>query len=196
MSNLCGNIANGIAFDCNKVVLGGVEQDWVLLNHDDIDRDASVTDRTGTTHKITHLQLKSGMTGYLIKGIPAKKNMGWTSSLNQNDDDPDDFTHGVNMRVYELTEEVMAWLNSLGKGANVVAVFKNRDLGINGKDKYTVVGYDMGLKISEMNLSSIDNKASTPIVLTSRYDNEPSLPLKYFDTDLATSDTAFEALFA
>ena len=191
----CGDIVSNIAFDCNDKSVLGTVQNFILLNYDDIDRARSTVDRTASTHKVTSLKLKDGKTGYLIQGSPAKKHQGWNSKININDDELDDYTHGINMRVYGMTESTLAWLNNVGKGANLVAVFENKAVGALGVDKYTVVGWDAGLKISEMNLGSIENQSSTPIVLNSRYDMEGHVPMKYLDTDVATSDTAFQALF-
>ncbi len=196
MPSICGNIVNGHIYDCNKTITGGAEQEAVLMNRADIDKVNSVIDRTDTTHKVTHLQLYAGKTGYLIGGAIDKKHIGGVAKFNRNDDGRNDYEHGFNFKVYDLSEETLSFLKQLGKGADLVVVMKMKDTGVDGNTKYSIYGYDSGLKLSELNLSTLEGKGTTPIILKSVDDMEPHLPMIYFDTDQATSDTQFDAKFS
>lgn len=203
MAGICGKIINGQLYNCDIAVVGGLEQEVVLINRADIDLINTVVDRTTgianpCTHKVTHLQLKSGATGYLVTGLSDKKHIGATAKFNRNEDSRNDYEHGLNFKVYDLEETTMCFLKSLGAGADLVAVVKTKDLRTTslGQTQYKIYGFDAGLKLTELNLTTLEGKGATPVVLASADDFEPHLPMLLIDTDLPTTETAFNNLFA
>ena len=189
----CGKILGDILKDCNDVLKGGIEQGIVLINRSDIDYANSVVDSdiTAGTHKITTLQLKTGTTGYLIEGIGGKQIFTAGYTANVADDQPDDFTHSVSLRLFNCSEASASFMNNLAAGADLAAVVRHK----NGC--YSVYGWDAGLKISEATLNSNENKGAAVFTLSSSStDTEPKVPYIYFDTDDATSESNFVLKFA
>ncbi len=60
-----GNLTADIVFDCANAPIGGIEQNVVLINKEDIDYTNTTTDATNRI-MVSNLQLKAGKTGYLL----------------------------------------------------------------------------------------------------------------------------------
>lgn len=198
---ICGKIFSEQSFDCDSKPTGGIEQTIILINREDINLSTTVLDRTLTdssgTHKITTLELASGTTGYEFTSIRSKRLFSAGANININDDGPNDWTHTLNTRVFNLCEESLVFLKGLGEGAEVVAVVQTNDKGTNSACAFQVYGFDKGLKLLEATYNSNENKGTVPVVLASQEpDLEPYPPMLYLDTDYATSLAAFENKFA
>lgn len=189
----CGKILSDLMYDCSKPPITGIEQRIVLINRADIDKTATTIDSDNTTgkHVITNLALNTGATGYLITGINSKQifTSGW--NINVAEDQPDDFTHMVTIRLFNCDEASASFVNNLASGADLVAVVLKKNGCIE------VYGYNSGLKISEGTNNSNENKGTSVITLSSLgVDTEPKVPYLYLDTDEATSLDKFNAKFS
>jgi len=197
----CGNIFANLSISCTDKPTGGLEQQIVLINRADIDLTASVVDSTlsssAGTHKVTSLVCKAGKTGYEISSYNDKRLLLAAFNLNRNEDGPNDYTHSINIRAFDLSEETLVFLKGLGEGAEVVAVIQYNDKGALSANAFGVYGFSKGLKVGEMAYNSNENKGMTMITLASQEpDLEPFPPMLYFDTDYATGLAAFENKFA
>ena len=193
---ICGKIFSEQSFDCDLKPTGGLDQTIILINKDDIDLTSSVVDRTLTdtagTHKVTTLQLQSGKTGFEFTSIRSKRLFSAGASININDDSPNDWTHTINTRVFNLCEESLVFLKALGEGAELVAIVQSNDKGLANACAFQVYGWDKGLKLTEATFDSNENKGTIPLVLSSQEpDLEPYPPMLYLDTDYATTLAAF-----
>ncbi len=189
----CGKIISDFLVGCADVIKGGIEQSIVLINRTDIDKSASVVDTDVLTgkHTITSLVLNTGTTGYVIEGIGNKQIFSAGYTLNNADDQPNDFTHTLALRLFNCTEASAALVNSLALGADLVAVVKNKS------GCFEILGYDGGLKVSEASKNSAENKGSVVFTLSSSAnDTEPYVPYQYLDTDTATTQAAYDNKFA
>jgi len=189
----CGKILADILFDCNTPPKGGIEQTIVLINREDINKAGSTIDSDVATgkHTITSLALNTGATGYNITGLPGKQIFTTSVTPNVAEDQPDDFTHAVNIRLFNCNETSASLMNNLAVGADLVAVVRNKSGCIE------VFGWDAGLKLSEGSRNSNENRGSWLVTLSSTgTDTEPKTPYIFFNTDEATSIARFEAKFA
>lgn len=192
---ICETIVQGHSIDCLSTVTGGVAQRFILVNYNDIDRSATVVDRTATSHKVTHFQLKSGKTGYAFVGEDVKKHIGFSATLNVNEDTRNDWTHGANVKIYDMTELSLVFLRTLGLGTKIVAIVENNDIGASGVEKFSIYGFDRGLSASEINITTLEGKGTTPVVFASQTVLEPHPQLVYYQTDIATTQAAYDSLF-
>ncbi len=191
---ICGKVLSDQLIDCNSVIIKGIEQAIILINRCDID--TYTLDVTDTTHKATAINLKSGSTGYLIQGINGKSLFYGSHSINANDDAPDDFVHTVGLRSYNLTEENLIFIRSLGRGADVVAITLDKTVSTD-EDKYKVYGLENGLKVGEYAQQTNENRGASIYTLTSRDpDFETYPPLVWLESDVATTDTKYAAKLA
>ena len=194
----CGKIFADNIFDCDKKPVSGLRQRVILINFDDFKAanptfDVTLSNTAGT-HKITSLTLPTGVQGYSIEGIAAKQII--TSGYTFNEQElVDDWTHTVNISLWNQCEDALVFLKGLGEGALVVAIVEYKVAAGNGDCKYHVYGPNKGLKLRTAEFVSTDNNGTVPLSLGSPDgDNEPYPPMLYFNTDEATTDAEVEAL--
>lgn len=183
-------IANDVLFDCVNAPASGIETRVVLINREDIDRTASTVDVNGNQD----IELVTGTTGYILEGV--KQINSYNATVNVADDQLNKVTHAFVGRVYNITKETRAFINSLINGANLVAVIEKKAKGASSVSAYQILGWDCGLTITEGVENSAENDgafvftlASSPLAL------EPRMPLTYLDTDYATSKAKFDNAF-
>ncbi len=190
-TQVCGKIAADQLRDCNSIIIKGIEQSILLINRCDI---LSYTvDKTSTTHKATSIVLNTAALGYLIQGVSGKTLFTAGHSKNENDDAPDDVTHFVNLRGWNLTESNLAYVRELIKGADLVAITLDKadPLDVN---KYKVYGLENGLKLGDYAQNTGENRGAFIYTLTSKDpDFETDPPLVWLETDVATTDAKYAA---
>jgi len=183
-------IASDILFDCSNPPATGIETRVVLINREDIDRVASTVDVNGNQDIV----LATGTTGYILEGV--KQINSYNATVNVADDQLNKVTHAFIGRIYNITKETRAFVNSLINGANLVAVVEKKAKGVDDVCAYQILGWDTGLTLTEGAENSAENDgafvftlASSPLAL------EPRMPLTYLDTDYATSKVKFDNAF-
>ena len=188
-TKICGKVLTDQLRDCNSTIVKGIEQSILLINRCDIQTYA--VDKTDTTHKATSIVLETAAEGYLIQGIDGKSLFTASHSLNSNDDAPDDWTHALNMRGWNLTEENLIYIRSLGRGADVVAITLDKTASTD-EDKYKVYGLENGLKITEYAQNTGENRGAFIYTLASKDpDFETDPPLVWIEADVATTDAKY-----
>ena len=188
-NDICGKVLADQLIDCNSSIIKGIEQAVILINRCDIE--TYTVDKTDTTHKATLITTKAASTGYLIQGINGKSLFYGAHSINSNDDAPDDFTHTIGLRGYNLTEENLIYIRSLGRGADVVAITLDKTASTD-EDKYKVYGLENGLRVGEYAQQTNENRGSFIYTLTSKDpDFETDPPLVWLETDVATTDAKY-----
>lgn len=183
MATCIGRIYQDIGFDCDNKKTGGVTQSILLVNRQDIESKTTDIDAATGKHSLTNVTLKTGTTGYLITSIDSKKQIfDVDATFNYVEDAPNDWTHSVGLRTWNLTEADMTYINSLGDGVDIVAFAKD-------SDGWKVYGIHSGLTMTEGKLNSKENKGNFVFRLASSgTDLEPYAPLVYLDTDEATTE--------
>jgi hypothetical protein len=183
-------IASSVLFDCTNPPSQGIETRIVLINRDDIDRAASVAALDGTQD----IELLADTTGYVLEGI--KQINSYNATVNVADDQLNKVTHAFVGRVYNISTETRAFINSLISGANLVAVVEKKAKGTLNKYAYQILGWDTGLELSEGVENSAENDGAFVFTLSSSpLALEPRMPLTFFDTDYATSKAKFDNAF-
>ena len=114
-----GNLTADILFDCSNAPVGGIEQNVVLINKDDIDFANTTIDATNRI-LLTNLQLKAGKTGYLLTGVKQSSGKAW--ELVKKENAPDKFKHTFSGVIFNPSAANKQQADSLSKGAKYVVV--------------------------------------------------------------------------
>lgn len=182
------NISKDLLVDCNASQ--GIEVNVVIGNSADIDRTA-----TTVTGKVVNLQLKTGTTAYKLEGI--KQLNSYSSTVEVNDASLNKHTHSFSGRIFDLSADDRAQIDALASGANLFAVVEKKYKGTDNESAFVILGLQNGLELTEGVENSAENDgvftftlASNPLAL------EPKSPSIFFDTDYATSKTAFDNAFS
>ena len=196
--NLCADLLSAdITPSCDNPIVNGVEAVGVIINRADIDL-ANVVYNGTRKNVIESLPLKAGKKGYAIS-IPSNTPFAGTNTTMAEGVNTNKFTSNTGFVVLnndpDVTDKI---INGLANGTFVV-VIQNK---YNNKDKVTtpsdsvhqIYGLEKGLRASalENDKYSADTDGGWNVVLTEKEHPTPAFWL--YDTDLATTTAAFEAL--
>ena len=187
----CAKIAAGLtASECGKMATAGTGTKVVLMNYDDIDK-ASSTVSSGVC---TSLVLAADKLAYLFESIDKATTGEATFAKGTY---IDSYDHAVTLRIFIKDQTSKNFINSL-TNARVVAIVENRATGASGNTKYEVYGWDSGLKLSENAFTTdfADNVVFTAKLASDDNSKEGQLPLSYFISNLAGTETALAGLYA
>lgn len=188
-----GILTADILFDCANAPIGGIEQNVVLINKDDIDTTATTTDASNRV-LVTNLQLKPGKTGYLLSGVKQSNGKAW--ELVKKENAPDKFKHTFSGVVFNPSAENKLQVDSLSKGAKYVAVVEQVWKGAGSEDAFEVLGLSSGLELMTMTNSSKENDNMIMFELSSADGfEEVTMPKTLLDGTYAATKTAFTNKF-
>ena len=185
----CAKIAAGLtAADCGKMATSGTGTKVVLMNYDDIDKAQS----TVSAGVCTSLVLNENKQAYLFDSIDKATTGEATFAKGTY---IDSYDHAVTLRIFVKDQTSKNFINSL-TNARVVAIVENRATGTSGNTKYEVYGWDSGLKLSENAFTTdfADNVVFTAKLASDENSKEGQLPLSYFASTLAATETALAGL--
>lgn len=187
----CSKIKTGfINQGCGKPSIAGTTARVILISYSDIDKAKSdVTDNV-----ISSLILKAGATGYEVDSLPNATvgsdtiNAGTYLKTHQ---------HNVVVRIFKKSEAAKKFVNGL-TNARVIAIVENNDTGDNGDTKYEVYGWDSGLELTEITVTTemTDGVAYQVTLANGTIAQEGSLPMSLFNTDEKTTDLMVDGLLA
>lgn len=190
MSGLdCSKIKTGFTNQvCGKPAIAGTTARVILLSYSDVDKSKSVV----TDNVISSLILKAGATGYEVDSLPNATvgsdtiNAGTYLKTHQ---------HNVVVRIFKKSEAAKKFVNGL-TNARVIAIVENNDTGDNGDTKYEVYGWDSGLELTEITVTTemTDGVAYQVTLANGTIAQEGSLPMSLFNTDEETTDLMVEGL--
>lgn len=201
----CGKLSMGVVgVDCDNPLIMGVEPNAIIINHSDIDIEAS----TIANGIITTLKLKmesDGKTnrhGYLAQTLNdgISTNVAFAKGTYYSGWDQN-FT----LRLFDNTPKVKRFIDQLAK-SKVAIIVKNKHVKyatpadteeVKGQTVYEIYGFYTGLELNEATRDSTDADTKGGYVLTCGCDEnskEPMLPLTIFRTDLATTETMVNGL--
>lgn len=192
MSGLdCSKIKTGFINQvCGKPSIAGTTARVILISYSDIDKAKSVV----TDNVISSLILKAGATGYEVDSLPNATvgsdtiNAGTYLKTHQ---------HNVVVRIFKKSEAAKKFVNGL-TNARVIAIVENNDTGDNGDTKYEVYGWDSGLELTEITVTTemTDGVAYQVTLANGTIAQEGSLPMSLFNTDEKTTDLMVDGLLA
>lgn len=187
----CSKIKTGFTNQvCDKPAIAGTTARVILLSYSDVDKSKSVV----TDNVISSLILKAGATGYEVDSLPNATvgsdtiNAGTYLKTHQ---------HNVVVRIFKKSEAAKKFVNGL-TNARVIAIVENNDTGDNGDTKYEVYGWDSGLELTEITVTTemTDGVAYQVTLANGTIAQEGSLPMSLFNTDEKTTDLMVEGLLA
>lgn len=187
----CSKIKTGFINQvCGKPSIAGTTARVILISYSDIDKAKSVV----TDNVISSLILKAGATGYEVDSLPNATvgsdtiNAGTYLKTHQ---------HNVVVRIFKKSEAAKKFVNGL-TNARVIAIVENNDTGDNGDTKYEVYGWDSGLELTEIAVTTemTDGVAYQVTLANGTIAQEGSLPMSLFNTDEATTDLMVDGLLA
>lgn len=185
----CSKIKTGFTNQvCGKPAIAGTTARVILLSYSDVDKSKSVV----TDNVISSLLLKTSATGYEVDSLPNATvgsdtiNAGTYLKTHQ---------HNVVVRIFKKSEAAKKFVNGL-TNARVIAIVENNDTGVNGDTKYEVYGWDSGLELTEITVTTemTDGVAYQVTLANGTIAQEGSLPMSLFDTDEKTTDLMVEGL--
>lgn len=187
----CSKIKTGFINQvCGKPAIAGTTARVILLSYSDVDKSKSVV----IDNVISSLILKAGATGYEVDSLPNATvgsdtiNAGTYLKTHQ---------HNVVVRIFKKSEAAKKFVNGL-TNARVIAIVENNDTGDNGDTKYEVYGWDSGLELTEITVTTemTDGVAYQVTLANGTIAQEGSLPMSLFNTDEKTTDLMVDGLLA
>lgn len=187
----CSKIKTGFTNQvCGKPAIAGTAARVILISYSDVDKSKSVVN----DNVISSLILKAGATGYEVDSLPNATvgsdtiNAGTYLKTHQ---------HNVVVRIFKKSEAAKKFVNGL-TNARVIAIVENNDTGDNGDTKYEVYGWDSGLELTEITVTTemTDGVAYQVTLTNGTIAQEGSLPMSLFNTDGKTTDLMVEGLLA
>lgn len=187
----CSKIKTGFTNQvCGKPAIAGTTARVILLSYSDVDKSKSVV----TDNVISSLILKAGATGYEVDSLPNATvgsdtiNAGTYLKTHQ---------HNVVVRIFKKSEAAKKFVNGL-TNARVIAIVENNDTGDNGDTKYEVYGWDSGLELTEITVTTemTDGVAYQVTLANGTIAQEGSLPMSLFNTDEKTTDLMVDGLLS
>lgn len=185
----CSKIKTGFTNQvCGKPAIAGTTARVILISYSDVDKSKSVV----TDNVISSLILKASATGYEVDSLPNATvgsdtiNAGTYLKTHQ---------HNVVVRIFKKSEAAKKFVNGL-TNARVIAIVENNDTGDNGDTKYEVYGWDSGLELTEITVTTemTDGVAYQVTLANSTIAQEGSLPMSLFNTDEKTTDLMVNGL--
>lgn len=187
----CSKIKTGFINQvCGKPAIAGTTARVILISYSDADKSKSVV----SDNVISSLILKAGATGYEVDSLPNATvgsdtiNAGTYLKTHQ---------HNVVVRIFKKSEAAKKFVNGL-TNARVIAIVENNDTGDNGDTKYEVYGWDSGLELTEITVTTemTDGVAYQVTLANGTIAQEGSLPMSLFNTDEKTTDLMVDGLLA
>lgn len=187
----CSKIKTGFINQvCGKPAIAGTTARVILISYSDVDKSKSVV----SDNVISSLILKAGATGYEVDSLPNATvgsdtiNAGTYLKTHQ---------HNVVVRIFKKSEAAKKFVNGL-TNARVIAIVENNDIGDNGDTKYEVYGWDSGLELTEITVTTemTDGVAYQVTLANGTIAQEGSLPMSLFNTDEKTTDLMVDGLLA
>jgi hypothetical protein len=185
-------ISKAISVDCENQSVAGLEPNGLIINRDDIDFSAT-TFNAQNPNIIETLVLKSGKKAYDIIQQGATPFTGVASNLNVGTY-RNTWTHDVPIAVLGNDPDIAANIIDKLSNGTFVVILRNVQKGTTGNAEYQVYGYAQGLRASEGVNEKYSEDTDGGWLITLQEQRAPKSAMFFFDTDAATTATAYEAL--
>lgn len=192
MAKLCESIiAKAIDWNCDDLVVKGLESDGIIINRADVDFANCVISSTNP-NVIETLVLKTGKTGFLVNQLGNTPFTGTQSTLEVGTY-RNTWTHQIPIVVLNNGPEVARdIIDGLSNGTFVV-ILRNKHKG-SGDAEYQVYGYTQGLVASEGTNDKYSDDTDGGWIITLQETGARMSAMFLWDTDAATTAAAYEAL--
>jgi len=196
--NLCSDLlSKDITPSCDNPIINGVEATGVIVNREDIDF-ANVVYNGTRKNVVESLPLKVGKKGYAIS-IPSNSPFAGTNTVLATGTNSNKFNSNVGFVVLNNDPDVSSKIiDGLANGTFVVVLqnkYNNKDKATTPSDSvHQIYGMERGLKATQIENDkySADTDGGYSVVLTE--ENHPTAAIWLYDTSLAVTTAAFEAL--
>ena len=185
-------ISKAISVDCENQSVAGLEPNGLIINRDDIDFSAT-TFNAQNPNIIETLVLKKKKKGYDIIQQGATPFTGVASNLNVGTY-RNTWTHDVPIAVLGNDPDIAANIIDKLSNGTFVVILRNVQKGTTGNAEYQVYGYAQGLRASEGVNEKYSEDTDGGWLITLQEQRAPKSAMFFFDTDAATTATAYEAL--
>ena len=185
-------ISKAISVDCENQSVAGLEPNGLIINRDDIDFSATTFDAQNP-NIIKTLVLKSGKKAYDIIQQGATPFTGVASNLNVGTY-RNTWTHDVPIAILGNDPDIAANIIDKLSNGTFVTILRNVQKGTTGNAEYQVYGYAQGLRASEGVNEKYSEDTDGGWLITLQEQRAPKSAMFFFDTDAATTATAYEAL--
>lgn len=194
----CRKIAAGIVHNCENKLVGGLHDEAMLINHEDIDFENSEFD-TENPMVIKNIVLKS------ISPTPSGyKVQGWNFSHEHQTElvrqrFQNGWQHMFLFRIFDNDPKTKEFIHNIEMARFVVVIknrYYNRLADDPGSTVFEVLGWKFGLRLETALRDPQDEELKGAWVLTAQNDGsnpEPDAPYTFWDTDYATTAAKFEA---
>lgn len=188
LSPACGLITAGVAVDCANLPTKGTNSTLYLANKSEI-ASYTLTTATNVVSVITMASTKLFLAFDGMKtSLKPKSTMRKLAFTNVHD-------HEISAALFKVDAPTFTQLQLMEK-SQLVAIVINNETGTAGEAKYKIYGLEAGLFMENLVYDPYDaDGAQIKFTLKSDPETpETRMPLAYYNTDLATTDTAFEVL--
>lgn len=187
-------ISADIAIDCDNLAIGGVEDDVVIIPHDEVDKTASTVNVTNRMI-LDAFAAVSGKTGFLLEGV--KQAQGFLAEFVPSAETFDKWRHTYDGVIGTPSAVNRLQASKLSKGTPYMVVIRRRYKGAAKADEFIVLGWDAGMYITAMTENSRESDGMIKFTFSSKDDSlEYDMFRTLLDTDNATTLTAFNNKFA
>jgi hypothetical protein len=197
----CNQIVACILKNCENLV-PGIKDKAYFINYDHIDKDASTFDANNAL-LLTSLALKTVSPpgyAYCVEGYNFSNEHKVTMVKKTYQKT---WEHGFVFRIFDNTPEDKLWIENLKDSRFVVIIENNYNkldaTNGNGRTVFEVLGWDFGLELNAAERDANSDEMLGGWLLTAGSSDkmkESSLPLTFFDTDIATTRADIDALLA
>ena len=190
MADCTQKLTADLLIDCDNLPVGGLEVNAWIFNKTDIDRSAVTFDASNKI-SMTNFQLLSAKVGFKLEGI--KQSNAKNYALVPKENLPDKWLHQFNGIIFNPTAANKLQLNSLSEGGRYVVVVEQLWKGSADASAFEVLGYNVGLKLTESVNNSVENDNGITLVLASEANyEETNVPYTLLDIDYATTKAAYD----
>ena len=197
----CNQIVACILKNCENLV-PVVKDKAYFINYECVDKDASTFDADNAL-LLTSLALKSASPpcyAYCVEGYNFSNEHKVTMVKKTYQKT---WEHGFIFRIFDNTPEDKLWIENLKDSRFLVIIENNYSkadatLG-NGRTVFEVLGWDFGLELNAAERDANSDEMLGGWLLTAGSSDkmkESSIPLTFFDTDIATTRADIDALLA
>lgn len=182
-----GAISANIAPDCDNPRIVGYESVALIFNRDDIDW-ANITYSSSNPRIIEDIAVKTGKKPFVVEN-PRLNPASFNGTSSEYAADTDRFDKNVQFYFDGIGGENSADVIEPLKSGSYLMILQRKDH--RGDGSFPVVGLQSGLVAS-----ALVQDEETGYWLVTMSTSEPSAECSFFDTDYATTKTAFDTLVA
>jgi len=141
--SVCGGIVSGSVYDCTNPIVGGNNQNLILIDKEIFDR-ATITYDGSTDNLITNILLTEiGDVGYKFEGI--RKSLNPQSAFVPSEV-ANGYDHQVDFLIFDVDQAQKNNIEKMAYGKQV-AIVENTNVAGNGDSVFEVFGTNLGLEV-------------------------------------------------